>query len=107
MYRDTMLRLFNVDQLANERVVRALERQEQIDQLQDWYDGFSPFPMLHELAQAELKHAVESTALAQMSDQEFSAFRRQWSRLEPDQQRKYLCELAGMQDPERVRSFEA
>ena len=43
MYRDTMLRLFNVDQLANERVVRALERQEQLDELQAWYDGFSPF----------------------------------------------------------------
>ena len=50
MYTDTMLRLFNVDQLVTERVMKALERQEQIDQLQDWYEGFSPFPMLHELA---------------------------------------------------------
>ena len=51
MYMATMLRLLNVDQLViNERVVRALKRQEQIDQLQNWYDGFSPFPMLHELA---------------------------------------------------------
>jgi len=107
MYMDTMLRLFNVDQLANERVVRVLERQEQIDQLQDWYDGFSPFPMLHELAEAELKHAVESTALAQMSDQEYSAFQWQWSQLEPEQQRKYLCELAGLPDPERDRDFDA
>ena len=89
MYMATTLRLFNVDQLViNERVVRALKRQEQIDQLQNWYDGFSPFPMLHELAEAELKQAVESTALAQMSDQEYSAFRLQWSQLEPDQQRK-------------------
>ena len=107
MYRDTMLRLFNVDQLANERVVRALERQEQLDELQAWYDGFSPFPMLYELAEAELKQAVESTALAQMSDQEYSAFRWQWSQLEPDQQRKYLCELAGLPDPERDRDFDA
>ena len=107
MYMDTMLRLFNVDRLACERVVKALERQEQIDQLQDWSEGFSPFPMLHELAEAELKHAVESTALAHMSDQEYSAFRRQWSQLEPDQQRKYLCELAGLPDPERDRDFDA
>ena len=35
--------------------------QEQLDELQAWYDGFSPFPMLHELAEAELKQAVEST----------------------------------------------
>ena len=107
MYTDTVLRLFNVDQLVTERVMKALERQEQIDQLQDWYEGFSPFPMLLELAEAELKQAVESTALAQMSDQEYSAFRWQWSRLESDQQRKYLCELAGMPDPERDRSFDA
>ena len=107
MYRDTMLRLFNIDQLANERVVRALERQEQLDELQAWYDGFSPFPMLHELAEAELNQAVESTALAQMSDQEYSAFRWQWSQLEPDQQRKYLCELAGLPDPEHDRDFDA
>ena len=107
MFMDTMLRLFNVDRLASGRVVKALERQEQIDQLQDWYEGFSPFPMLHELAEAELKQAVESTALAQMSDQEYSAFRWQWSQLEPDQQRKYLCELAGLPDPERDRDFDA
>ena len=107
MYTDTMLRLFNVDQLVTERVMKALERQEQIDQLQDWYEGFSPFTMLHELAEAELKQAVKSTTLAQMSDQEYSAFRWQWSQLEPDQQRKYLCELAGMPDPERDRSFDA
>ena len=107
MYTDTMLRLFNVDQLVTERVMKALERQEQIDQLQDWYEGFSPFPMLHELDEAELKQAIESTALAQMSDQEYSAFRWQWSRLEPDQQRKYLCELAGLADPERDRDFDA
>jgi len=60
MYMNTMLRLFNVDQLVNERVVRALERQEQLDELQAWYDGFSPFPMLHELAEAELKHASKA-----------------------------------------------
>ena len=107
MYTDTMLRLFNVDQLVTERVMKALERQEQIDQLQDWYEGFSPFHMLHELAEAELKQAIESTALAQMSDQEYSAFRWQWSRLEPDQQRKYLCELAGLADPDRDRDFYA
>lgn len=107
MHMDTVLRLLNVDALITDRVVKALERQDQIDALQDWYNSFSPFPMLQELAEADLKQAVESAALAQMSDQEYAAFRRQWQQLNPAQQRQYLCELAGLPDPERDRDFHA
>lgn len=107
MYMDTVLRLFNIEQLITHRVIKALERQEQIDDLQDWYDSFSPFPMLQELAEADLKAAVEAAALTQMSDDEYTAFRRQWYHLDPAQQRKYLCELAGLPDPERDRDFDA
>lgn len=107
MYMDTLLRLFNIDRLVTDRVVKALERQEQIDDLQDWYDSFSPFPMLHELAAADLKAAVEAAALNQMSDNEYAAFRRQWYQLDPAQKRKYLCGLAGLLDPERDRDFDA
>lgn len=106
MYMDTVLRLFNVEQLITPRVVKALQRQEQIDDLQDWYEGFNPLPILRDLADHQLKQAIESTALAKMSDEEYSAFLWQWSQLEPDQQRKYLCELAGLPDPERDRDFE-
>lgn len=107
MYMDTLLRLFNIDRLVTDRVIKALERQEQIDDLQDWYDSFSPFPMLQELAEADLKAAVEAAALAQMSHTDYAAFRRQWYQLDPAQQRKYLCELAGLPDPERDRDFVA
>lgn len=106
MYMDTMSRLLNVNALITDRVVKALERQEQIDDLQAWYDSFSPFPMLHELAEADLKQAVESVALAQMSDQEYQAFRRQWHQLTAAEQRRYLCELASLPDPERDRDFD-
>ena len=106
MTMDTVLRLFNVEQLITPRVVKALQRQEQIDDLQDWYEGFNPLPLLRDLADHQLKQAIESTALAKMSDEECSAFLWQWSQLEPDQQRKYLCERAGLPDPERDRDFE-
>ena len=106
MYMDTMLRLLNVDTLITDRVVKALERQEQIDDLQDWYDSFSPFPMLQEMAEAELKQAVESTALQQMTDDQYKAFRRQWHQFTAAEQRRYLCELAGLPNPDRDRDFE-
>ena len=106
MYMDTFLRLFNIEQLISPRVVKALKRQEQIDDLEDWYDSFSPFPMLKELAEADLKHAFESAALAQMSDQQYAVFQQQWQQLDPAQQRQYLCELAGLPDPERGRELD-
>ena len=107
MYYETMLRLLNIDRLITDRVVKALERQEQIDDLEDWYTSFSPFPMLKELAEADLKQAVESAALAQMSEAEYAAFRTQWQQLDSEQQRRYLCELAGLPDPERDREADA
>ena len=103
MKMDTMLRLFNIDQLITAPVVKALQRQEQIDDLQNWYEGHNPLPLLRDLAAHELKQAVESTALAQMSDAEYAGFRQYWSRFDPAQQRKYLCQLAGLPDPERDR----
>jgi regulator of sirC expression with transglutaminase-like and TPR domain len=106
MKMDTVLRLFNIDQLVTPSVVNALERQEQIDDLHNWYEGHSPLHLFKELAAHELKKAVESTALARMSDVEYAGFRQQWDRLSPAQQRQYLCELAGLPDPERDRGVD-
>jgi len=102
-YMDTVLRLFNIDQLITPRVVKALQRQEQIDDLFEWYEFLNPLPAFKELAAHELKQAVESTALAQMSDAEYAGFRQYWDRLDPAQQRQYLCERAGLPDPEHDR----
>jgi len=106
MTMDTILRLFNIEQLITPRVVKVLQRQEQIDDLQNWYEGFNPLPMLRDLANNELKQAVESTALARMSDAEYAGFRQYWDRLDPAQQRQYLCERVGLPDPERDRDFD-
>lgn len=106
MYMDTVLRLFNVEQLITPRVVKALQRQEQIDDLQNWYESQSPLQLFGDLAADELKQAVESTALEKLSDAEFVGFRQQWDRLDPAQQRQYLCDLAGLPDPERGRDFD-
>lgn len=105
MHTETMLRLLNTPKFITDRVMSALQRQEKIDELQEWYDSFSPFPMLHELAEADLKQAVESEALLQMPEEEYRAFQRQWNKLTPAEQRRYLCELAGLPDPERDRAF--
>lgn len=106
MTMDTMLRLFNVEQLITPRVVKALQRQEQIDDLQDWYEGLNPLALLRDLADHELKQAVESTALAKLSDAEYAGFRQYWDRLGPAQKRQYLCERVGLPDPERDRDFD-
>ena len=106
-YTNKMLRLVNADRLITDRVVAALKRQAQIDDVAQWYDQFSPLPMLQELAAHELKQAVETTALAEMSEQEYAAFRRQWYQITPEEQRAMLCELAGLPDPERYSSFDA
>jgi hypothetical protein len=106
MYMDTMLRLFNIEQLITPRVVKALQRQEQIDDLQNWYEGHSPLRVFKELAAHDLKQAVESTALAKLSDAEYAGFRQYWDRWDPAQQRQYLCERAGLPDPERDRDFD-
>ena len=107
MYRDTFLRLLNVNRLITGRVIKALERREQIDDLQAWHDSFSPFPMLNEIAEAQLQHAVEYEARSQMTQQEYTAFRQQWCQIDSAQQRRFLCQLAGLPDPERDRDFEA
>lgn len=106
MKMDTMLRLFSIDQLITAPVVKALQRQEQIDDLQNWYEAHSPLPLLRDLAAHELKQAVESTALAKLSDAEYAGFRQYWDRLDPNQQRQYLCERVGLPDPERDRDFD-
>lgn len=106
MYMDTMLRLLKVDQIVDGRVTRALERCEQIDDLGHWYDSFNPLPMMQELADQQLKLAVHMTAEAKMTKEEYSSFCYQWNQLEPDQQRRYLCDLAGLPDPSRDRDFD-
>lgn len=106
MYMDTVLRLLNIEELITPRVVKALKRQEQIDDLQHWFESQSPLQLFGDLAAHELKQAVESSALEKLSDAEFAGFRQQWDRLDPAQQRKYLCDLAGLPDPERDRDFD-
>lgn len=106
MYMDTVLRLFNIEELITPRVVKALKRQEQIDDLQHWIESHSPLKLYGDFAAHELKQAVESTALEKLSDADYAGFRQQWDRLDPAQQRQYLCERAGLPDPERDRDFD-
>lgn len=105
MFMDTILRLFNIAELITPHVAKALLRQEQIDDLQHWYESRSPLQIFGDLAAHELKQAVESAALAKMSDAEYAGFHQQWNSLDPAQQRKYLCDLAGLPDPERDRDL--
>lgn len=96
-YSESLLRLVNADVLASDRVVAALKRQIQIDDVAEWYDQYNPLPMLQELAAHELKQAVETTALSAMTDQEYAAFRRQWHQLPEEEQRSFLYKLSGLQ----------
>lgn len=105
--RRFLLEMFNIRSLIDERLLEDLDRLEQLDKLTDWYEGFNPLPRLIELAEHQLKQRIEATALAQLTDSEFEAFRFHWQQLSPDQQRSFLCDLAGLPDPHRKRDIAA
>ena len=99
----TMLGMLNIHELIDERVVDALKRLEQIDDLTHWYESASPLPTLGELATHQLKQSLEAAALDKMTKQEFEAFRKQWEQLTPEAQRRCLCDFANLPAPERDR----
>ena len=105
--RRVLLDMFNIRSLIDERLVEDLERLEQLDRLALWYEGLNPMPQLFELAEHQLKQRIEAAALAQFSDAEFEAFRFHWHQLSPEEQRSFLCKLAGLHDPHRKRAIAA
>lgn len=105
--RDLLLHMFNISSFVSEKLIEDLDRLEQLDRLVDWYEGFNPLPSLIELAEYQLKQRVEASALAQFSDSEFEAFRFYWRQLSPEEQRSFLCDLAGLPDPYRDRNYAA
>ncbi|KIN71449.1 hypothetical protein [Sulfitobacter guttiformis] len=104
--RKLLLEILNIKQLVDIRVIEALKRLEQIDGLVQWYEGLNPFPHVKELAEGELKQSLEAAAHHQMTESEFSAFKRQWDQATPLEQRRYLCELAGLSYPSAVMDLE-
>ena len=48
--KTVLLELLNLNQLVDERVIEALRRLDQIDDLALWYEGFNPIPLLQGLA---------------------------------------------------------
>ena len=105
--RELLLNLFNLKSVINPKLIEDLDRLEQLDRLVHWYEGFNPLPNMIELAKYQLKQRVEAAALAKFTESEFQAFRYHWRQLSPDEQRKFLCELAGLPDPNRDRDFDA
>jgi hypothetical protein len=104
-HRDLLIHMFNLQQFVDPQLIQDLDRLEQLDRLMHWYEGLNPFPSLIELAEHQLKQRVEATALAQFTDSEFEAFRFQWQQLTKDQQRSFLCDLAGLPDHQRDRDL--
>jgi hypothetical protein len=105
-HRKLLLEILNINSLIDPNLIEDLDRLEQLDRLTHWYDGFNPLPNLIELAQHQLKQRVESSALAKFSSNEFEAFKIHWRFLSEDEQRRFLCELAGLPDPQRDRDLE-
>ncbi len=98
---DLLLRMFNISDLVSEQLIEDLDRLEQLDRLAAWYEGFNPLPQLFELAEYQLKQRIEAAALAKFTDSEFEAFRFHWRQLSADEQRSFLCNLAGLPEPDR------
>ncbi len=53
-----LLELLNLNQLLDERVIEALKRLDQIDDLALWYEGFDPIPLLQGLPVPSLIDAI-------------------------------------------------
>jgi hypothetical protein len=47
--KTVLLELLNLNQLVDERVIEALKRLDQIDDLATWYEGLDPIPLLQGL----------------------------------------------------------
>ena len=47
--KTVLLELLNLNQLVDERVIEALRRLDQIDDLALWYEGLDPIPLLQGL----------------------------------------------------------
>ena len=105
--RELLLNMFNLSRLIDPRLIEDLERLEQLDRLALWYEGLNPVPQLFELAEYQLKQRIEAAALAQFSDAEFEAFRFHWHQISPQEQRSFLCELAGLPKPHPDRDCAA
>ena len=106
-HRELILNLFDLNRLIDPRLIEDLDRLEQLDRLAHWYEEFNPLPQLFELAEHQLKQRIEATALAQFTDPEFEAFRFHWHQLSPEEQRSFLCKLAGLPDPHHKRDIAA
>ena len=105
--RELLLNLFNMNSVIDPKLIEDLDRLEQLDRLAHWYEGFNPLPHMIELAEYQLKQRVEAAALAKFTDREFEAFRYHWRQLSADEQRSFLCEIAGLPDPHRDRDYAA
>lgn len=105
--REVLLNLFNVNSFVDPKLIEDLDRLEQLDRLAHWYEGFNPLPHMIELAEYQLKQRVEAAALSKFTESEFEAFRYHWWQLSADEQRSFLCELAGLPAPHRDRNFDA
>lgn len=101
--RELLLNLFSMNSFVEPKLIEDLDRLEQLDRLVHWYEGFNPLPHMIELAEHQLKQRVEAAALSKFTDSEFEAFRFHWRQLSSEEQRSFLCKLAGLPDPNRDR----
>lgn len=99
-HQKLLVHVFDIKRLVDARMKADLDRLAQLDKLAAWYEGINPLPPLYELAQHQLKQRVEASALEAFSPAEYEAFRAQWWKLSPHEQRSFLCELAGMPPPQ-------
>mgnify|MGYP001189124864 FL=1 len=103
--KTVLLELLNLNQLVDERVIEALRRLDQIDDLALWYEGFNPIPLLQGLASHQLKQALEASALCHYNDHEYVAFMRLWQDVNAEAQRQLLCDIAGLAAPSLINAM--
>ena len=103
--RTVLLELLNLNQLVDERVIEALRRLDQIDDLALWYEGFNPIPLLQGLASHQLKQALEASALCHYNDHEYVAFMRLWQDVNAEAQRQLLCDIVGLAAPSLINAM--
>ncbi len=103
--KTVLLELLNLNQLVDEKVIEALRRLDQIDDLALWDEGFNPIPLLQGLASHQLKQALEASALCHYNDHEYVAFMRLWQDVNAEFQRQLLCDIAGLAAPSLINAM--
>lgn len=86
----TVLELLGLSRVVTPQVRYLVQKHQILEELADNYEPINPFYPMMDGLEDELQHAVAADAFTNLSDGEHQAFRKEWHKMRPDQQLKFL-----------------